>query len=117
MIAEGAAWMASKVRVISANRLADGTVVYFGKQGRWVESFGEAKAYADESAFQAALARAQADDRANLVLDVVAVDALKSGADLRPSHIREAIRAAGPTVRRDHGKQAQEGRVHPPVAR
>ena len=98
--------MAENLRVISANRLRDGAVVYFGRQDRWVEEFDHAEPFRDAAELEAALARARAAERSNLVLDILPVDALVSDQGLRPAHIREAIRAAGPTVRVDHGKQA-----------
>jgi Protein of unknown function (DUF2849) len=94
------------LRVISANRLRDGAVVYLGGQDRWVETFARAFTFEDEPAFEAGLLQAREDERANVVLDIAPVDVVRDGAAIRPAHIRERIRAAGPTVHRDHGKQA-----------
>jgi hypothetical protein len=103
------------LRLISANRLTDGVVVYWGTDARWVETFAEGAVFDDAAtsgaeAFDAAMARAKGDEKANVVVDVVPVEAVRAGAVAKPAHIREAIRAAGPTVHRDHGKQAGDAR-------
>jgi hypothetical protein len=94
------------LRLISANRLTDGVVVYWSEGGRWAEAFADGVAFEHESSFEAAHARAKADEKANVVVDVAPVEAIRVGGVPSPAHLREAIRAAGPTVRRDHGKQA-----------
>lgn len=93
-------------QVVSANRLQDGVVVFVGPEGRWVERLDEAIVFDDKQAGDAALERAQADERANLVLDLNAFEIVRSSKGIRAAHLRDAIRAAGPTVHLDHGKQA-----------
>lgn len=93
-------------RLISANRLVDGIVVYWTKDSAWSETIVEARAFEGDASFESAFARAKGDEKANIVVDVVSVDVVLSDGEARPTHIREAIRATGPTVRRDHGKQA-----------
>jgi sulfite reductase (NADPH) hemoprotein beta-component len=94
------------LQVMSANRLRDGAVVFLGPQGVWVESLDEALVCVDEQALESSLAQAKADERANLVLDLAAFEIVQSSKGIRAAHLRDAIRAAGPTVHRDHGKQA-----------
>ena len=55
----------------------------------------------------AALERAKADEGQNLVVDFYAVAVEIRNGHVVPKALREAIRAAGPTVRRDLGKQAE----------
>ncbi|HEY8579311.1 MAG TPA: DUF2849 domain-containing protein [Beijerinckiaceae bacterium] len=91
---------------ISANRLADGTVVFFKAPASWAERLEDAALYDDAAAAEAALETARADERRNVVVEPY-VFAVRDGAGApKADHIREAIRAAGPTVRRDLGKQA-----------
>ena len=106
--------MAGMLRVISANRLRDGGVVYFGGSRGWVERFGMAEVYESAEALDSGIARAKEDERSNLVLEIAPVDAVREAGDLRPAHLREEIRAAGPTVRPDLGKQADHGRSRRP---
>ena len=93
--------------VITANRLADGVVVFQTLDAGWSEDFNGAAVQPDPAATKAALARAEEDAARNLVVDPYAVAVeIRNGAVV-PKALREAIRAAGPTVRRDLGKQAQ----------
>ena len=92
--------------VITASRLADGVVVFQSADERWSEDFNRAAVRPDAGATKAALARAQEDERRNLVVDPYAVAVEIRNGHVVPKALREAIRAAGPTVRRDLGKQA-----------
>lgn len=97
-------------KVVSANRLSDGTVVFLGQQDRWVELLPDAEIFDGETAISEALVRAKAAEARNLVLDCDAFDVTGSGATVAAVHLRDAIRAAGPTVHLDHGKQARPAR-------
>jgi hypothetical protein len=92
--------------VITANRLADGVVVFQSADGNWSEDFNRAAVMADARATADALARAKEDEGANLVVDPYAVPVEERNGHFAPKALREAIRAAGPTNRRDLGKQA-----------
>jgi hypothetical protein len=91
--------------VITANRLTDGVVVFQAVDG-WSEDFNRAAVLADPQAAAQALARARRDEEANLVVDAYAVPVEERNGHFAPKALREAIRAAGPTNRRDLGKQA-----------
>ncbi len=92
--------------VITASRLADGIVVFQTADPGWSEDFNRAAVQPDAGATKAALARAQEDERRNLVVDPYAAAVEIRNGHVVPKALREAIRAAGPTVRRDLGKQA-----------
>ena len=82
---------------IIANRLTDGLVVFFIAPGRWTDSVDEAGVFeAGETADQQ-LELARADEAACLVIDPNLIDVEVSGGQVRPTAIREAIRAFGPT--------------------
>jgi hypothetical protein len=91
-------------QVITANRLADGAVVFVGQRQMWVERLAEATVFSDQESSAAALLSAQKDEQANLVIDVYAVDVAARSGGLAPVKLREAIRAQGPTVKPEHGK-------------
>ena len=99
-------------QVITANRLRDGIVVFFGAGSTWVETIGAACVFDTAEAAEAGLAETRKSEADNLVLDVYAVEvAVRNGA-VRPVRLREAIRASGPTIHPEHGKgpaSAQHG--------
>jgi hypothetical protein len=92
--------------IITANRLADGVVVFQNAGGGWDDDFNRAAVHNAKDATAAALTRAQRDEAANLVVDPYAVEVEARNGHYAPKALREAIRAAGPTTRRDLGKQA-----------
>jgi Protein of unknown function (DUF2849) len=93
--------------VITASRLADGVVVFQTAEHGWTEDFNRASAWPDAEAAKAALARAKEDEALNLVVEPYSVPVEVRNGHVVPKALREAIRAAGPTVRRDLGKQAE----------
>ena len=95
--------------VLSANRLADGIVVFLAEDGGWVERIGDAAILADKAALEAGMERARAATAANVVVEAAPVEVDATPAGVRPRHVRDRIRAMGPTVRLDHGKQAALG--------
>jgi hypothetical protein len=98
--------------VITANRLADGVVVFQTADDGWSEDFNRAAVWPDKPAAAAALARAKEDETRNLVVEPYEVPVEERNGHIVPKALREAIRAAGPTVRRDLGKQAQGQAPH-----
>jgi hypothetical protein len=94
--------------VITANRLADGIVVFFDGRG-WVEAFVEGAVFDSAEATAAALALAKRSEADNEVVEPYAVELIERNGHFAPKALREAIRVNGPTIRRDLGKQA-EGR-------
>jgi hypothetical protein len=92
--------------VITANRLTDGVVVFQTADAGWSEDFNRAAVMADSQATADALNRARRDEAANLVVDPYAFPVEERNGHVAPKALREAIRAAGPTNRRDLGKQA-----------
>jgi sulfite reductase (NADPH) hemoprotein beta-component len=93
-------------KILTANDLRDGDVVFLGPD-RWVLDCDQALiAFTPEDAarFEAAGAKARSESRiADPYLVEVAV--LPDGTP-RPLHYREVLRTRGPTVRLDLGKQA-----------
>ena len=92
--------------VITANRLAEGVVVFQTADECWTEDFNRAAVLADPQATVRALARAKQDEANNIIVDAYAVAVEERNGHFAPKALREAIRAAGPTIRRDLGKQA-----------
>ncbi len=85
-------------KVITANRLADGIVVYAGRDGAWAERLSQAKIFADKAEAEAGLLVALNDAKRNLVVEPVVVEVTEDASGLRAVTLREAIRALGPTI-------------------
>jgi len=88
---------------LTANRLIDGVVLYW-RGGDWTESFAEGEVLATKEAADTALAAAQDFIARNLVVGVYLFDLTAD----QPKKEREIIRAAGPSVRKDLGKQGAD---------
>ncbi len=93
--------------IVTANRLIDGVVLFQDSAGGWVEDFARAAIFADAAATQAALALAKRDEARDLVVEPYAVIVELRNGHYAPKALRELIRASGPTIRPDLGKQAQ----------
>jgi hypothetical protein len=92
-------------QMLTANRLVDGDVLYW-KDGGWVAALADGDVFADPMAADAALAAAQRYVTDNVVVAPYLFDVKSDAKGVRPVKEREIIRAAGPTVRADTGKQA-----------
>jgi hypothetical protein len=90
-------------QVLTANRLIDGDVVYW-HAGAWVEALAQAEIFAGEVDAEAAVAAATRFVDENVVVNPYLFE-LKGD---RPAKEREIIRALGPSVREDVGKQAAD---------
>ena len=96
-----------KGKILTANRLRDGEVVFLTHSGEWSENIDGA-VLATEPQAQATLeARGKDDERINLVTGVYLFEAERRDGHVFASHIKERIRSLGPTVRTDLGKQAE----------
>ncbi len=99
------------LKAITANRLRDGEVIFLapgtGSSAGWVERLEDAALFEEDAAAEAALAaaRAQAEGE-RFAVDVYAFDLRIADGQRVPVKTRERIRALGPTVRIDLGKQA-----------
>ena len=92
-------------QMLTCNRLRDGDVLYW-KSGAWVQTLAEGEVFADDAAAEAALAAAQKSIADNQVVGAYLFDVRIENGAIRPVKEREIVRAAGPSVRADLGKQA-----------
>ena len=92
-------------KIVTANRLDDGLVVYLNGAG-WSERIEDARIAGDDAAADGLLAEAEGPGQAIRVVGPYLIEIALEGAEPRPVSYREAIRAQGPTVRLDLGKQA-----------
>ncbi len=94
------------MKALTANRLADGEVVFWNR-GAWRERFDEAQVFSEDESAQAAEARARG--QITLLVDPYLIDVEPVEGGLAPVSYRERLRALGPTNKLDHGKQAAGG--------
>ena len=94
------------LQAVTANRLIDGVVVYLSSSGKWSESLADA-AFGDEETAQKLLAQSEASAAKQEVVEPYLFEITAEGSTPRPVSQREHIRAKGPTVRLDLGKQAE----------
>ena len=93
-------------QIVTANRLDDGAVVYLSADGRWSETVGCARVGTGQDEADALLAAAGQAVADSLIVEAYLVAVTVENGVVRPVHIKEVIRATGPTTRLDLGKQA-----------
>ena len=95
------------MKVLTANRLIDGEAVWMAPDLSWRETLAGAEIAHDKAAEERLDALGKASFARDEVLDVDLIDVDIVDGEIRPIRLRERIRAAGPTIRRDLGKQAR----------
>jgi len=99
---------ATAYKALTGNRLADGEVVFWGEAG-WVERFPAARLFDDEAGAETALAAARAQP--TVIIDPYLIDVRLEGEAPVPVAFRERVRALGPTIHPDMGKQTEGGPI------
>ncbi|RWO51600.1 DUF2849 domain-containing protein [Mesorhizobium sp.] len=94
------------MKVLTANRLADGEAVWYAN-GNWAETIDNADVAHDKAAEDRLEAIGATASANNEVVDVNLIDVTVANGVVEPVRLREKIRAAGPTNRNDLGKQAR----------
>ena len=94
------------LKVVTANRLGDGEVVYLAAAGAWSAWLEDAQAVETPDGETALLSHAHQAVETRMVVGPYAMVVTRDLGRLRPTSQREAIRARGPSVRPDLGKQA-----------
>jgi hypothetical protein len=97
-------------QILTANRLRTGDVVYW-QRGSWVERLAEADIFLRSAEADDALAEARQFVIDRLVVNPYLFAVNIGDSERHPIEEREIIRAAGPTVRTDTGKQAHPRHV------
>jgi hypothetical protein len=92
-------------QMLTANRLRDGDVLYRKGDG-WAALLADGDVYPDQASADAALAAATAELGRNEIIAPYLFEVREQNGKLRPVKEREIVRAAGPSVRTDLGKQA-----------
>ncbi len=96
--------MATAPQMITANRLADGAVVYFTGGAGWSENFADGAVWHDKESAQAALGASEEAVIAQQVVGPYLFDVALTDAGPKPTSARERIRADHkPTIEPDLG--------------
>lgn len=90
--------MSREGKVVTANRLTDGIVVYYTEDGGWSARLTDGRIAADNDDGAEILAAAERSVAERIVVEPYLIDVVADGADVRPKRYREVIRAGGPTV-------------------
>jgi hypothetical protein len=90
------------MKLLTGNDLVTGDVIWWAGEG-WSRAIADAVDVADGGE-----ALAKREEAARRVNGPYLIDAAPGDRGPAPLHIKERIRAAGPTVRRDLGIQAEE---------
>jgi hypothetical protein len=94
------------MKALTANRLADGEVVFWTGEV-WSERFADGRLFDED--IDAEAAEAQAKSRIADLVDPYLIDVAAVEGGVVPVSYRERLRALGPTNKSDHGKQAAGG--------
>jgi hypothetical protein len=101
--------------MIIANRLADGAVVFLAAGDTWTTAIDAGLLIGDAGGAERALATAKRHETECVVIDPTVIDVAVESGRRRPTAIREAIRAFGPTVRTDLSDAEPE--ISPEISR
>lgn len=93
------------MKALTASRLREGDVVYWTKEGRWSPEIADAQLMDDEFA---AAALAEAKKHETVVVNAYLIGMEAQGRPTPREAVRENMRARGPSMRTDLGKQAEQ---------
>jgi hypothetical protein len=85
-------------QMVIANRLRDGLVVFLAAGDDWVESIDAGVLAENETDSARMLQTGRQAELDCKIIDANLIDVVDSNGSRKPTAIREAIRAAGPTV-------------------
>jgi hypothetical protein len=92
-------------KVVTANALIEGDVVYLTEDDHWARHLSEAEVITDEA--HAQLRQLQAEAQTETVVGVYLADVTPGAQGPEPTHFREDFRRTGPS-NYPHGKQAEQ---------
>jgi len=95
-------------KVVTANHLLDGDVIYLAADDSWVRDLKDAEVLTDEADAQLRLLHAQS--QSNILVGAYLADVVITGVGPEPAHFREDIRRTGPS-NHVHGEQEAQADV------
>jgi sulfite reductase (NADPH) hemoprotein beta-component len=100
--------MTQTLHALTANRLTDGLVVFWTPNG-WAERFPDAELFTEAAPAENVLAEAKAQP--TVLVDPYMIDVKIEDGQPVPTSYRERVRALGPTIHPEMGKQAEGGPI------
>ena len=91
-------------KVITANHLLNGNVVYLNSQFDWVNNLSDAKVFTDETSIEEAIINANSQQHE--VVGVYSINIAVLNEIITPKHFREQFRTKG-TSNYNHGQQSE----------
>ena len=91
-------------KVITANHLLNGNVVYLNSQFDWVNSLSDAKVFTNETSIEEAIINANSQQHEVVGVYSINIDLLNE--TITPKHFREQFRNKGPS-NYTRGKQSE----------
>lgn len=91
-----------KLEIVSANRLADGRVVYLAHGDKWSECIIDGRCARNTEESATLLAEAERAVKDGVVVEPYLVEMTNDGGAFAPVHYRELIRQRGPTQSAAH---------------
>jgi hypothetical protein len=104
------------MKILTANRLVDGEAVWLAAGGVWIETVHGAEIANDAETETRLDAAGKAALASNQVVDVNLIDVVLTDGVIRPTRLREQIRADGPTTHLQFGKAARFRDASKPLA-
>lgn len=95
-------------KVLTANDLLEGDVIYLAEDGRWTRDLSQAEILTDEA--DAQLRLIEAEQQADRLVGPYLADVTPGANGPEPVHFREAFRRTGPS-NYAHGKQETQAHV------
>ncbi|MFO1127797.1 MAG: DUF2849 domain-containing protein [Rhodospirillales bacterium] len=95
-------------QAVTANRLVDGIVVFLAEDGRWSEHARDSAVAIDKAAADGLMAAAERAVEQRIVVGPYLMEVVDGPTGPQPLKLRERIRAEGPSIRIDLGKQAEK---------
>ena len=92
-------------RMVIANALKDGRVVFLADRGRWVYGIAEGFVVQTEAQAETLVSIAASAEAGNQVVGPELIEVTDTDGELRPTQIRDTIRAEGPTVKGHPGER------------
>ena len=97
-------------RMVTANRLGDGLVVYLDRDGGWSERIADGRVASDDAEAATLMTVAEGAAAGCQVVEPYLIDVVDGDGSVRPLRHRERIRAQGPTVPSDFLDHDRPGR-------
>lgn len=85
-------------KIVTANRLSTGTVIFLGADGEWVSAVEDARLFPDAATAEEGLDIGRRDAERAIVVDPFVTDKNPAAEGQSGMTLRDSIRAFGPTI-------------------